>query len=247
MKYLFLLLSALSLSNCTHYYYTPNTLNVPNLRERHDATISVGYYYGDTDVEGFELKSVYSPSKNIGLMLNHLHIKKATGEHAEDWGRGRLTELGFGGYWPVGLFSLSVFGGYGRGLSEHSFLSQNQMGAREPMLAKLAFEQWFVQPNITFQWDWFQLGIAAKRQRLRYTKGDIDHRLNPADLNPIRRIEQQRYFDVWQLGYSLTLNLRLVVLNIDASRVFSPDDWSSFRLNETGINLGMGFNIDEFF
>jgi hypothetical protein len=244
MKYLSLLLGILSLSNCTHYYYTPNTLNIPYLREQHDATVSAGYYHGYTDVKGLEVKSAYSPIRYTGLMLNHLHIRK--GGDSQDWGRGRLTEFGLGGYWPTAFLSLSAFAGYGWGLAEHGFAGYRQVG-REPISAELAFDQWFVQPNLAFQWDFLRMGLGVKRQRLRYTKGDVAYYLEPTEFSPIRRIEQQRRFDYWQLNYSCAFNFRLFSLNMDASRIYGPYDFMSFRLNETGVNLGIGLNIDEFF
>ncbi|MDO8366123.1 MAG: hypothetical protein Q7T20_04935 [Saprospiraceae bacterium] len=94
MKHLILLSLILLyfLSGCTHYHYTPNTLQIPMLQKQHDASISIARYSAG-EAKGIEAQAIYSPVKYAGVMFNHLKIPRKTNgsnENYSEWGRGRI-------------------------------------------------------------------------------------------------------------------------------------------------------------
>ncbi|MBC7775494.1 MAG: hypothetical protein H7246_08645, partial [Phycisphaerae bacterium] len=192
-------------TGCTHYYYSPNTLNIPMLRKQHDASISIARYSG-AEAKGVEAQAIYSPVKYAGVMFNHLKIPQRTngnnGNYTE-WGRGSMTEGGVGGYYPYRPFTLSLFGGYGGGWAENAYESnQTSIYQQESLQTRLQFQRWFLQPSLSFRVKWLQLGFGMRRVWLNYVKGDIEYQIDPKELDSIKNIESQGSFQFWEKGFS---------------------------------------------
>src|SRR5688572_358912 len=81
----------LMLSSCTHYYYMPNSQNIPLFEGRNEARLSVKAATGD-EVNATEVQAAYSPVNHLGVMLNYMSARG--GASGEDNGNGRLVEAG---------------------------------------------------------------------------------------------------------------------------------------------------------
>src|ERR1044071_1103820 len=102
MRYL-LILSALSVivsfTSCTHYYYGPNSANVPLMKKEGDGRISASIASAD-ETTGFELQSAYALGNHFGGMFNFYHAgsregaSSATPDNTTEKGNGRYFELG---------------------------------------------------------------------------------------------------------------------------------------------------------
>jgi hypothetical protein len=173
----------LSNSACTHYYYAPNTLQTPFLREQHDTRVGVGFIGGD-EFNGFEVHAAYSPVKHLALMANHFQVQSDNVRStSSDWGQGRLTEIALGGYYPLSnIVSASLFAGWGGGRVLNSY----DQGAK----ADLRFQRRFLQPAIAMQAKWIRLGLAMRFNQLQYIRGDIDFQIGEPHISTIARIEQ---------------------------------------------------------
>lgn len=242
--------AALLLSGCTHYYYSPNNLNIPILQKQHDASISIGRYRGG-EIRGMEVQAIYSPLKYTGVMFNHVKIPRnqnGDSSHDAEWGRGRLTEGGIGGYWPHYPFTLSLFGGYGSGWVENSYEHLDR-GITLPgsLSARLEFRRWFVQPSVGFRLKWFRVGVGMRRVFLNYIQGDIDYLIDPMELASVRNIEAKGRFKFWETGFSIGCYFNEGSLTFNKVSLHSRRDKleADFQFNSYAWNLALSLNIHE--
>lgn len=242
-----LLAIATTVCSCTHYYYSPNVLQIPILQHQHDASLSVGRY-SSPHIKGIDVQAIYSPVKYTGVMFNYMGLfkKDATSANLE-WGHGRLTEGGLGLYYPYKHFTLSLFAGYGGGWVENGYQGYIQ-GIDDPaqLVSRLEFRRWFVQPSLGFRYKWLRMGFGARHIALNYVKGDIDYRINQEELTAIRNIEDHGIFKFWEKGLSLGLYLDAVSLTYNAVWTNNPDTWdSAYKFNQSTQTLSIGLNIQE--
>ena len=62
-------LIVLTSQSCTHYYYGPNSGNIPVLQQRADVRISAAAATA-SETSGFELQSSYAVTNHVGVMFN---------------------------------------------------------------------------------------------------------------------------------------------------------------------------------
>lgn len=146
------LLFILSLfAGCTHYYYAPNSANIPLFKEKNNFQLKAGF--GGDDYTGGDIQMAYSAGKNIGIMVNTFFASKTeevednyytNASHTES-GRGSYIEAGVGYYKPFGRHKVWVFETYGgAGLGgENHFYADNET-------SKLHLTKYFVQPSIGY-------------------------------------------------------------------------------------------------
>ncbi|MGI9158620.1 MAG: hypothetical protein ACR2K1_02585 [Saprospiraceae bacterium] len=181
----FAILFLLPFFACTHYYYAPNSLQIPTLREQHDATVTACGVLGD-EFRGWELQAAYSPLPYTMLQFTHFNVQgdpstAFSGMEGQD-GQGRLTEGALGFYvptGPTGVFSCSA--GLGSGAVNNYYGDQVQ--------SKLNFRRLYIQPAIGFEGEIFRGGLAGRLVRLSYLNGAIDARIPTEDFDAIQRIE----------------------------------------------------------
>ncbi len=226
------------LNACTHYYYAPNTLQTPFLREQHDTRVSVGYIGGD-EFTGFEVHAAYSPVKYLALMANHFQVQSDNvGASSNDWGKGRLTEIALGGYYPLSnIVSASLFAGWGRGRVLNSY----DQGAK----ADLRFQRRFLQPAIAVQGKSLRLGLAMRFNQLEYIRGDIDYQIGEPHISTIARIEQASPIYIPEAGITFGFGYRPFWINthLNINQKRSPE---ILGFADYTIGLSVLFELDYF-
>lgn len=97
----------ISFSSCTHYYYGPNSNNVPLLTDKNDVRVSAAFSGAD-ETSGFELQSALAVSKHIGTMFNvyatggkETTSDNTSGTQVVEKGNGSLVEFGLGYFTPL--------------------------------------------------------------------------------------------------------------------------------------------------
>src|SRR5882724_11141353 len=143
-------------SSCAHYYYVPNTVNVPLLKEKNDMRISAGYSGGES-FQGADIQFAYAVSPSVGIMANGLFGGKTEEDvyGEQQSGKGSFGELGVGYYKPFSpkkLFVFEVYGGAGIGAANHEYGISNGS-------AKVGATKFFVQPSI---------GYTSKKGRFEF-------------------------------------------------------------------------------
>jgi len=159
-KTFFTLIPALILfSSCAHYYYAPNTANVPLLKEKNDMRINAGFSGGD-EFEGGDLQFAYAVSPHVGVMVNGLVGGKSEEDSygGKQSGKGSYGEIGVGyftAFTEKKLFVFEVYGGAGIGETHHEYGTPN-------VTSKVSATKFFVQPSI---------GYTAKKGRFELALG----------------------------------------------------------------------------
>ena len=121
LNYILVVISTVTAcTSCIHYYYAPNTNNVPLFKEKNEARVAVQYVETGGDVnlesaEGIELQTAYALSKNAAVQLNFL----SAGTSNEDGsGSGTYIEAAGGYFKPFGKtkkFVFETYAGFGLG------------------------------------------------------------------------------------------------------------------------------------
>jgi len=153
-----LIASIISFSSCAHYYYVPNTPNIPQFKEKNDMRISAAYSAGEI-FEGAEIQFAYAVSPHIGIMANGLFGGNSEEDVYNDRqsGKGSYGEVGAGYYLPFTpkkLFQFEAYGGVGTGVSNHEYgnFGTSSVGATK----------FFIQPSI---------GYSSKKGRFEFAIG----------------------------------------------------------------------------
>ena len=110
-----LLAIAFFANGCTHYYYAPNKVNIPGLREQGDARLEAGIGKGWLMIGG-DVQGSYAVTDNVGIMVNG-----ALTSSVADWGtddhrtRSSFIEGGIGYFHPIDTEKKWLFEIYGGG------------------------------------------------------------------------------------------------------------------------------------
>lgn len=138
-KLLFLIMFTFLGSSC-HLLYLPNQINAPVLSNKGDfsGNISIG-------LSNFNFQTAYSPTQNMGLMLNYAGGKNSSEKNYTNSNIYNFGEIGVGYYLPLATNLLfDVYGGFGLGEAytyDNSFDSPNSVNGK--------YSRLFVQPSIT--------------------------------------------------------------------------------------------------
>lgn len=233
----FAILLLLPFFACTHYYYAPNNLQIPTLREQHDAAVTACGIMGD-EFRGWELQAAYSPLPYTMVQFAHFNVQGDpqsgfSGTMEQQDGRGRLTEGALGFYvptGPTGVFSCSA--GIGSGEVFNYYGDQVQ--------SRLDFRRLYIQPAIGFEGEIFRGGFAGRLVRLSYLKGAVDARIPTEDLDAIRRIEYNAPLLFPEFSACLGAGFRPIFLNAQFNLCLAD---SRYKFARSSIGLSITYQI----
>ncbi|MDX1913167.1 MAG: hypothetical protein SFV22_16860 [Saprospiraceae bacterium] len=226
---------------CQPIYYKPNSLNIPDLQKKSDATVSGGLYT-DAYLSGTEFRTAFSPAKNVGLTFNYFNIfekndRNSSGSPA--WGRGYLMEGGAGVYSAQNYSTISFFGGYGRGVVENAYLISLQDGTYAR--SSLTYDRWFLQPGWHFSVDHLSFGCALRYIHLKYAKHHYNELYTPD--KDFTRITKERDFALWEIGGLVGTRWRYFSAHIGGTYVLNPSVVDSRIFFNLAINATATINI----
>ena len=149
----FLLL--VSLQSCVHYYYGPNSNNIPLLKKSGDMNISAGITEA-SESSGFEMQSAIAAGKHVGIMVNYYSAKGKDNSSTQIWdgftytqttynesGSGQYLEGAMGYFTRINETAIfEVYGGYGTGSITNTY---SQFGSTKVSASKL-----FLQPSFGY-------------------------------------------------------------------------------------------------
>jgi len=118
---------AMVLSACTHYYYAPNTSNIPLFKEKNTMKINGGVMF------------------NSFFAGNTEEVENNNGNSHTETGKGSLFEIGAGYYKPFGIqnrWTFETYAGAGAGTENHSYARNEK--------ARLNLVRYFIQPSIGY-------------------------------------------------------------------------------------------------
>ncbi len=242
-SFLIFAISLAMLSACNHRYYAPNSIQIPHLKNQHDAMISGGIGFGP-EYSAWEAQAVYSPIKHGAVMVNYFtassdrdKINDATG--LSEWGKGNFVEVGLGGYQSLNQNSvLSIFGGVGKGNSYNFF------GAER--FADLNFRRLFFQTGLSTQYKFLHLGLGLRLCHLQFTNGLVDYKIDEIDRQIIERIREDS--PMWLPEYAFQFGWRIGPVLLNNTLTYSPSNsgQKDARFAGSNIQLGVVFDLHHF-
>jgi hypothetical protein len=207
------------------YNYAPNSVNIPFLQKKGDASVSLGWGRGNNSFQSLELGAAYSPLPHLAVMANYFGaLDKQVRNQSTIGTNGYLVEAAIGAFEARSRRSASLFAGYGIG---HLF---SNFGSEET--SKFDIHRIFIQPGLAYRSKHFRAGLALRISRLMYRNGVISFSIDPQYLSAIQNIEKDGPLFLPELGLSAGMYLKPVTLNLNITSIFpNTDDWNFVRLN----------------
>jgi hypothetical protein len=165
MTFIFLIIL---LSSCAHYYYVPNSQNVPLFQEKNEYRISGAYGAGNQfdpmRTEAMEIQMAYSVTDKIGIMTNFMSVK---GENlGEGYGKGNYLEGALGYFKPIkewGVFE--IYGGFGGGKQHHEYYNTSDKLIGSSNLSSVRI---YLQPSFGLTYNAFDIALSTRVCRLSF-------------------------------------------------------------------------------
>lgn len=237
-----LLLVAVLFSSCSHYYYAPNTANIPMLREKGDVRLNFNFY-GTDEAEGGELQAAVATGKRTGLMFNLLSASSHGGLFQSEAymsttppsGSGTYVELGYGFFAPIpkSKWVFETYAGVGTG-KVSNWYSENEK-------SKLGFTKIFVQPSLGWRTKYFELGIS---NRFAFASMRVKESTNHVNQD-VQYIKDHKSAILLEPSFLIRFGLKHV--KISANYTHSGNMSHNWQQETTGISVGLSipFNMLE--
>jgi len=166
---------SISLCSCSHYYYVANTKNVPMLREKNEARVTLSFGEGN-ESSSIDFQGAYAISDKIGILANFMTANGGTESgQSQNWAKGTCFE-GAGGYFkPINTFGIfEVYGGLGTSSQHHQYSTGT---------ADLRFTKVFVQPSFGFTAKWAEAAFSLPVSRVSFNEiNDYTHSVDETGL-----------------------------------------------------------------
>jgi hypothetical protein len=229
--------------SCTHYYYVPNTQNIPLFREKNE------YRFSGTLAEGWEssckeLQAAYSATDHIGLMANFMSARGGDISDDKNWGKGNYFDCAIGYFKPVHKYGVfEIYGGLGRSNQHHHYIVPFYMNGTTSSsfggTSDLSFTKIFVQPSYGFTFNGFD--IAASTRICVLSFNNIDNLIsgNANEYNSLNYISNRSHLFL-EPAITIRGGWKYVKLQLQASTASyanNPD------LHFESFHLGIGLYI----
>jgi len=156
---LYLIVFAFLLESCNHYYYVPNTQNVPLMKEKNEFQLGA-FYGGGSESESAEVQAAYAITDHVGIAGNYI-FSKGGNEENYDYGNGKCIDGAIGYFKPVGDDGIfEVYGGLGTGSQHHEY----EMGS----YSDINNTKFYIQPAYGISIPWFDIAISTRLSRISY-------------------------------------------------------------------------------
>ncbi len=219
-----------------HYYYAPNTLQIPVLREKGDAIIGAGLARTGS-YTGVEAQGVYSPIRYGAVMVSFLESgSRQVRNNRQEGAASRFGELGFGAYEAFERGSASLFAGVGQGNVYNAYGGNKY--------SDFTVRRWFIQPGIAYKNKGFRGGVALRLSRISFPKGASSFDISEDELAAIRKIESDTPLFLPELGLSGGLVLAPFTLAVQMASVF-PDVDRGFHFSRFGTSIMLLLDFSE--
>ncbi|MFN8209645.1 MAG: hypothetical protein U0T33_01590 [Bacteroidales bacterium] len=172
-KYIAALL-LLFFEGCSHYYYVPNSENVPLLKEKKEAKLSGGYGFGDYS-NNVEIQLAYAAGKHFGLTSS---FQRAWGGDYPQgsYGRGIYFEAGPGYYTTFSGYGVfEAYSGIGHGSEHHGYI--NVMTAESYGTSYIELTRFYMQPAIGIRYEFVEVAFSTRLSVVNFNK--IANNVNP--------------------------------------------------------------------
>ena len=236
------LLAFISLNSCVtpHYYYMPNSQNVPLFREKGEVRALAVTGAGDFSTST-EIQTACAITNKIGVMANYMK-KKSGNVQTRDGASGKYIEGAVGLFKPLDKHVvLEIYGGMGSGRQhdEYSDYDKIYLG-----YSNQRFNKFFLQPSIGFTSKAFDIAFSTRVCKLFFTA--IENKINTFnhhgsaseysfDLNKLARNKESNLFES-----ALTLRGGWKYVKVQLQLVYSgSDQMQDYLYEHFNMNLGL--------
>lgn len=162
MKKVILIILGFNLIGCAPEFYSPNRVNIPELKNKNDLKVSAARGY-----LGLETQFAYAITKNIGVIANYANYLDGEDENGFDAGNGSGIEFG-GGYFTSKkdiIFENYATIGFGNfyNYAENLSTVEEDDGKLNSQFTKIS-----LQSSMTLQKKFFSLSAGIRYTNLTY-------------------------------------------------------------------------------
>ncbi|MCF2444495.1 hypothetical protein L0657_11055 [Dyadobacter sp. CY345] len=187
------------LSGCSPYYYSPNKVNIPNLRERNDMRLDAGFG-GGWIMKGADLQAAYAITSHVGIMANGALTgsrESSTNFSEREYTKSRYLEAGLGYFTKFEEnqnWALEIFGGGGMGDYKVRYDPEK--------LARLNMNKFFIQPSLSYSLPRknIEFGIGSKFSGVDYNLKSATI-LDTYDFERVARIVNRSLVVFWEPSF----------------------------------------------
>lgn len=163
MNKIVILLSTLTIMSCAPEFYSPNRINIPELKHKKDLRITAAKGY-----LGFEAQMAYAITNKIGLITNYANYVDGEDSEGFDGGNGSGLEFGTGYFTSKENFIFENYAsiGFGSFYNRAKFISpidKDDDGKIDSDFTKIS-----IQSSLTYQSKYFSISSAVRYTNLTY-------------------------------------------------------------------------------
>ena len=220
-----------------HFYYLPNAMVSPVLKQK--GNTGAGVFIGrGSDFQGWEAQGYYALSNRLVMTGGYLDSgKKAVVQNLQQGTKYRFGEIGVGVYEPLRKGSASFVAGYGRGYL-YNFYSAEEA-------SEFNISRWFLKSNLTYREGYFQGGFDIRLSYLRYENGIVPINLSANELYTISLLEKSGSFFLPEFGVHAGVRFKPVFLGIAISGIYRRTLDLGFARVNSSIKVMVEFGGNE--
>ncbi|MDX2247845.1 MAG: hypothetical protein SF052_13755 [Bacteroidia bacterium] len=229
------LLFVFVISACSPIYYSPNTHNVPMLREKGDKRIVLAA--NDSRLEG---QVAFSPEEHLGILFDAGTFFPRDDEEG-DGGKGWFVESGFGYYHPVAKnFTFDIYGILGYGYVENHFPSTVTSNPGTTGLIESNLFRYGIQPSFGFNSKFFDAIISARFAGMQYF--NYSGNLIFQSVDQVTYLEAHKSTYLFEPALTLRGGYDKIKLQLQLGPSYNLKD-SEFRQDGGHITLGITYGF----
>jgi hypothetical protein len=229
-----------------HYYYIPNTQNVPLFKEKNIFSGHVAGSIGEVN-NCLEVQAGYSLPGHVALTANYMiGGNNHSSDTYNDYDRIQYFEGAIGFYQQfknAGVFE--IYGGYGHGWQHHAFaysIYDNwfSWNVEPDGNADLSLSKVFIQPDIGIKAQWVEGILSCRLSRLNFNEITIYNTVHHLDeLNIIRQ-----YSTPWLLEPAITFRGGPKIIKAEVQLGYSINLTNTEMMFEKySLTFGLQFNL----
>lgn len=229
------------LCGCSPYYYSPNKVNIPNLRERNDMRVDAGFG-GGWIMKGADLQAAYAITSHVGIMANCALTgsrESSTNYSEREYTTSRYLEAGLGYFTKLEEnqnWALEIFGGGGKGDYKVRYDREERV--------QLNMNKFFIQPSLSYTHPRknLEFGIGSRFSGVDYNLKSTTL-LAAYDFERVKRIIDRSLVVYWEPSFRFSAGSETVkgfVSYTPSISIFESD----IPREIINLNLGVRFTFN---
>lgn len=217
-------------------YYVPNPIQIPALSGKGEGSVRGGWSWAEGFI-GYNLMGIYSPMRNVAVLVNHNGRQMKDVKAGEVTGTNfSLTEVGAGTYYNIQRKSISCLAGY----SLEKLFSTYQKDLSKTSTVWL--RRYFLQMSYAYTGPKSMIGFGVSMIHLKHYKALISRDIDSEYLNALKTIERKTpfFFPEWDFQVGI---VRYYPVSVSMHVVSAFPNWSGLKLQPTSVGMCIGYDF----